>query len=114
MTRIERSIPAFYAEAATQRFTRLIPQDVESSVIDLTGRIFNDERPERPPQMLCICATFGGARGRSTPAPSGSWFRSFVVKCLALADAHLQHNHQHTEHAAQHNKELHHACIKEA
>ena len=112
MTRGERSGLPFRVEAASQRSKRLIPRLLESPFSDLTGRKINDERPERPPQMLCICATCGGARGRSTLAPSGSWFRSFVVRCLSIADAHLQHNYQHAERAAQQDKELHHACIE--
>lgn len=56
------------------------------------------ERPERPPQMLCICATFRGFRGRSADALSWPSFRSFAVQLARCPVAKHQHKSPSTSH----------------
>jgi len=87
MQHIDSYASPLCSEAVLCPYTRLNTNELYStdSLVDSCKKI--DERPERPPQMLCICATCRWLQGSFHSRSSRSWFRSFVDRCLSLTDA---------------------------
>jgi hypothetical protein len=75
MPRIDRSPQpfTFYAGFGASKWMILRAQN--RFLATLVGRTFIGGNPERPPQMLCICAPYRGFRGRSDSLSLAGKFR---------------------------------------
>lgn len=75
ISRIDRSVRPFCIAALMGPSIRLILHAQNRFFATVDGRIVVGGNPERPPQMLCICAPYRGFRGRSVSPSLAGKFR---------------------------------------